>query len=399
MPETPALPTFTMEFEPATIEHLGLKLYVSLPPVIGELVSNAWDADSDKVEITLPDGPIIPQSEVIVRDYGEGMEETEVQNAYLRIGRNRREETGKSATQGKGRPLMGRKGIGKLSAFGIASELEVRTVKNRKAICIRLNFDDMKACPKSKPYNPQVIAERSGSTSDPAGTEVRIRKLHRKRAIDKDGLRKQLARRFTVIDRDFTVLVNGEQITANDRRLRDDCRKAWDVTELPSGRTVDSAAGWEVSGWMGIVEKSSQTDRGVDIFAKGKAVELDTMFGLKTTHIQFARAYLVGEIHADFLDGDEDNISTARNSAQWESDAGQKLQEWGTAAVKFVFEQWLELQRKAKETKIRRTADFETWLATRTTREQKVANKLIKAIVDDTNIEPESAGPLLEIVK
>lgn len=137
----------------------------------------------------------------------------------------------------------------------------------------------------------------------------------------------------------------------------------------------------------------------MDIFAHGKAVELDTMFGLKTTHIQFARAYLVGEIHADFLDGDEDNISTGRNSAHWESDAGQKLQDWGMEAVKYVFEQWLALQRQEKETKIKRTADFDKWLATRTPREQKVANKLIKTIVDDSNIEPESAGPLLEIIK
>jgi hypothetical protein len=45
---------FTMVFEPTTIEHLGLKLYSSLPPVIGELVSNAWDAEADKVWITIP---------------------------------------------------------------------------------------------------------------------------------------------------------------------------------------------------------------------------------------------------------------------------------------------------------------------------------------------------------
>ena len=107
----------------------------------------------------------------------------------------------------------------------------------------------------------------------------------------------------------------------------------------------------------------------------------------------------MGEIHADFLDGDEDNISTGRNSAHWESDAGQKLQDWGMEAVKYVFEQWLALQRQEKETKIKRTADFDKWLATRTPREQKVANKLIKTIVDDANIEPESAGPLLEIIK
>jgi len=388
-----------MEFEPATIEHLGLKLYVSLPPVIGELVSNAWDADSDKVAITFPEGPITPASEVVVKDYGTGMDAKEVQDAYLRIGRNRRQETGETTSLDKGRALMGRKGIGKLSAFGIASELEVRTIKKGNAICIRLNFDDMKACPKGKNYEPHLVPDRSGATNEGDGTEVRVRKLHRKRTIDKEAMRKQLARRFTIIGNDFTVFLNGDEVTPSDRRLRNDCRKSWDASEVPGGNVVDASAGWKLSGWIGIVEKSSQTDRGVDIFAHGKAVELDTMFGLRTTHIQFARAYLVGEVHADFLDGEEDNISTGRNSAHWESDAGQKLQDWGMQAVKYVFEQWLELQRKEKETKIKKTADFDKWLATRSPREQKVANKLIKIIVEDANIEPESAGPLLEIIK
>ena len=54
-------------------QHLGLKLYSSLPPVIAELVSNAWDADAKKVEITFPSGTLSPASEVVVRDYGIGM--------------------------------------------------------------------------------------------------------------------------------------------------------------------------------------------------------------------------------------------------------------------------------------------------------------------------------------
>ena len=49
---------FVMPFEAMTIEHLGLKLYSKLPPVISELVSNAYDADSPKVEISLPSGEI-----------------------------------------------------------------------------------------------------------------------------------------------------------------------------------------------------------------------------------------------------------------------------------------------------------------------------------------------------
>src|SRR5947209_4382410 len=110
------LPKFTMEFEPTTIEHLGLKLYSSLPPVIAELVSNAWDADATRVDITFPTGPLTPASEVVVRDYGSGMEATAIQEEYLRIGRNRRREKGTDRSPG-GRKVTGSKGLGKLSAF------------------------------------------------------------------------------------------------------------------------------------------------------------------------------------------------------------------------------------------------------------------------------------------
>jgi len=398
------LPKFTMPFEPMTIEHLGLKLYTFLPPVIGELISNAWDADADKVEIILPQGKINEDSEVILRDYGShsGMNEKSLQNCYLPIGRNCRNGMERNGTEHYRRAIMGRKGIGKLSAFGVAREMEIRTIKEGKAICILLNFDDMKKWPKGEDYEPTVIPERTGETDEPNGTEIRLRKLHRTSPIDENDIRRGIARRYTVIDKKFQVIINGKPITHEDRRLKEECRKngSWDVQSIPDlGNIIDETNGWKVDGWVGIVEKSSQTERGVDIFVRGKAAELETMFGLKTTHIQFARAYVVGEIHADFLDSEEDNISTGRNSVHWESDAGEKLKIWGQKALMFAFKEWLNLQRHEKEEKIIKTGEFDKWLSSRTAREQKVAKKLVKAIVDDQNIEPESSGPLLEIIK
>jgi hypothetical protein len=391
---------FIMEFEPSTIEHLGLKLYHHLPPVIGELISNSWDADAKKVEITLPQGEITESSEVVVKDYGGhvGMDAKTIQRAYLPIGRNCREESGKDRTK-NGRLIMGRKGIGKLSAFGVASVLEVRTIKNGYAICIKLDYEQMKAWPPGKPYEPEIVRNRCGETHDLDGTEIRIKKLHRKGSMDEESMRRGLARRFNVFGRGFEVVLNGKPITRKDRRLKTACKKTWAVKNLPGEGIIDVTEGWKVKGWIGIVEKTSQTERGVDIFVRGKTAELETMFGLKTTHIQFARAYVVGEIDANFLDADEDNVTTGRNAVQWDSIPGQKLESWGQKALIFVFEQWLKLQHKEKEEKIVKTADFDRWLLTRNSRERKVAEKLIRTIVEDPNIEPESAGPLLNIIK
>lgn len=38
-------------FDINTIDHLGVKLYSTIPPMIAELVSNAWDADANNVHI------------------------------------------------------------------------------------------------------------------------------------------------------------------------------------------------------------------------------------------------------------------------------------------------------------------------------------------------------------
>jgi len=257
----------------------------------------------------------------------------------------------------------------------------------------------MRTCPKGQPYEPEIVAGKSGKTADASGTTVTISSLRRQKAISPTYISMELARRFRFIGSDFCVLINSQPIKESERRRKADCREAWDTDELVVGSVVDATADWKVQGWIGILDKSSQTDRGVDIFARGKAVELDTMFNLKTTHVQFARAYVVGEVNAEFLDAEEDRISTARNSVNWETEAGQKLQEWGEKALKDVFERWLQRQRKDKETKLVKTGNFDEWLASRTTREQKVAKRLVKVIVDDPNIEPESAGPLLEIIK
>ena len=387
-----------MRFNPSTIEHLGLRLYASLPPVIGELVSNAWDADATEVEITVPDGALTDLMEVVVKDDGRGMNGDELQDAYLEIGRDRRAADGSDRSP-TGRHVTGRKGLGKLSAFGVATELEIRTVRDGSALAIRLNYDDMKAVARGHEYEPSVVTERSGPTDEANGTEIRLRKLRKRRPIGLDWVRRELARRFTFIGEQFVVRVNGTEIAATDRRLRADCETSWDVEDLPRKGVIDERDGRRVTGWIGLLRNASQTERGVDIFARDKAVALNSMFNLSTTHAQFARAYVVGELHAEFLDEDEDLITTARSDAQWDSTAGEQLQEWGGEALKFVFSEWNRLRREAKESVITKNADFEAWLATRSEREQRIARRIVRALVENDEIDADAAKPLIDVVK
>lgn len=392
---------FTMQFEPMTIEHLGLRLYNSLPPVITELVSNAYDADSKSVEISLPTGEINATSEVIVRDYGHGMNETAIQSEYLPIGRNRRGDDSTLAMSKSGkRQVTGRKGLGKLSCFGIAEEMEVRSVVGGKAITLRLNYAKMKSWPAGTPYEPEIVSERTGTTKDKDGVEIRMRNLRRKYKISDDSIRQGLAKRLDFIGPKFVVKVNGSGIKPGDRVSRNQCEDgwSWDLTELPHGDVVGE--GLKVSGWIGFLDEASSTGRGVDIFAHGKAAELGSFFNFPSTHAQFPRSYLVGHINADFLDeSGGDLIGTARNEVLWELPAAHDLQVWGEKTLQWAFQQWLELRKKKKKARILKIGKFDEWLKTRDERERKAAQRMVNFLVDDDRIDADTAEPLLEIVK
>lgn len=392
---------FHMQFEPMTIEHLGLRLYSTLPPVLAELVSNAFDAESPKVEVFFPTDPITPTTEVVIRDYGHGMSADELEDEYLPIGRNRRGPDSRTVKSKHGRrTVTGRKGLGKLSSFGIAEEMEIRSIRESDAWTLRLNYEEMKRWAlhhPGAPYEPTVVAERTGRTNEPDGVELRLRKLRRTRRIDEDGVRHGLAYRLDMIGGSFQVLINGVPIKPGDRARRGDCDQSWDLAKTPVGNTLETRD--VVQGWIGFVPGASQTGRGVDIFAHGKAAELASFFNYSTTHAQFARAHLVGEVHADFLDGDEDLIATARNSVVWEAPAAQALQVWGQGLLRWAFEQWLAERRKAKEEEITREAGFDIWLESRQPSEQKAAKRMLRILAEDENLDPASAKPLLEIVK
>ena len=394
---------FHMKFEPMTIEHLGLRLYSTLPPVLAELVSNAFDAESPTVEVQFPTDQVTPTTEVVVRDFGHGMSPDELEEEYLPIGRNRRGEDSRNAKSKNGkRTVTGRKGLGKLSSFGIAEEMEIRSVKDGEAWTLKLNYQAMKKWARKRPgtpYEPEIVASRTGATKDHDGVEVRLRKLHRTRSIDEKVIRHGLAERLHVIGPKFKVTLNGHEIKASDRTRRKDCvdGQSWDVGDTPGGDSLGT--GLRVAGWIGFVPRAAQTGRGVDIFAHGKAAELESFFNLSSTHAQFARAHVVGEIEADFLDGAEDLIATARNSVVWESPAAQALQAWGQKLLVWAFEQWLNERRKEKEERITKEAGFDVWLKSRQPSEQRAAKKMLKILIDDESLDPVSARPLLEIIK
>ena len=102
-------PKFQMSINLQVLNHLGLNLYSNTSAVLSEVVANAWDADAKEVHIS------IDSDSITIIDNGTGMDLSDINNKYLTVGYQKRSESGLSPILH--RPVMGRKGIGKLSLY------------------------------------------------------------------------------------------------------------------------------------------------------------------------------------------------------------------------------------------------------------------------------------------
>ena len=340
---------YRMEFDVGTIKHLGLQMYSTLPPIIGELVANAWDANATKVEITIPEGQINEQSsEIIIKDNGLGMSDQDVRDKYLIVGRDRREkEQSEETPPPYKRKIMGRKGIGKFSAFGIAKEIVIESVKDSDVSHFQMNYDELLKEEKKReiefpPLEPTETVSK--------GTKITLRYItkFKTRSIQIKTIRRRLARRFSVIgpQQNFEIIINNEPISVEERDLKRSLEK--DINGKPylweyNNEEIQSETGWQVSGWIGALNRSSpgidDIDRGIVLMARGKLVQEPFVFEAVVGQ-QYALSYLVGELHVEFVDEVEDTIGTTRNSLVWDTEPNIALKEWGIKQMNKIAREW-----------------------------------------------------------
>lgn len=118
---------FTFNISLSVLNHLGRNLYRSFITVLGEAISNAWDADANNVWIYINR----EENYLVIKDDGVGMTEEDFQNKFLKIGYSKRKH-GDDHTKGdndtnSNRPFIGRKGIGKLALLSCAKKISIIT--------------------------------------------------------------------------------------------------------------------------------------------------------------------------------------------------------------------------------------------------------------------------------
>ncbi|MEU3286706.1 ATP-binding protein [Streptomyces longwoodensis] len=358
-----------IDFHGRVIEHLGIDMYQSPVAAIAELVSNSWDADANSVKVKLPNN-LAASSEIIIADDGEGMTLQQCQDRYLKVGYNRRKDRQSELTLG-GRPVMGRKGIGKFAGFGIADLVLVETVSKETGERTVFELDVARLTGESDEYASETlldveVIEYSGPDESKRlqhGTTIYLRNLTLKKRPNKDQFRVSMARRFLLLERadEFKVIVNGEPISIEEDvekiqfSFPADYSKAempdalqiedgWGVEELANGEKIR----WQFHFYRDPIHEEELA--GISIFSHHKLSQRPFLFNLSGGFGgQQGTSYLSGRIEADFIDDQEkDLISTERQRINWEADATLPLFEWGQGRVKSLLKIWQERRAESK---------------------------------------------------
>ncbi|MFG1785828.1 ATP-binding protein [Rhodococcus oryzae] len=362
---------YVMSISLNVLNHLGLNLYSNVPSVLSEVVANAYDADAETVKVEIDH----VRRQIIIHDDGEGMTLANVNDRYLNVGYQRREDS-RSVTPRFGRKVMGRKGIGKLSLFSIANTVEVHTARDGEKNALQMTVAGIKAAigaetphAQSRPYRPTKL--------DPSvvdferGTRIVLTDLKKSLTNVAAGLRKRLARRFSILGPEFSfqLYINEEEVTVLDRDYFHKLQYVWGYGEQEDAEAVfkcctkatqthwvetELVGGGRVSGWIGTVEHAGELKdpdgdnlNSILLMVRGKLAHEDLLEEFNEGKV--FRAYLIGEIHADFLDSDDRaDIATSSRQRIIEDDVRyQELLEWLRKEVTKIGSSWTGFRTKA----------------------------------------------------
>ncbi|MDE0356990.1 MAG: ATP-binding protein [Gammaproteobacteria bacterium] len=376
---------YSMRISWLTIDKLGVKLYDKVSAVIAELIANAYDADATEVTVQAPMGQFLATRaggavsdkgfDIQVVDNGIGMTPLQVQEFFLVVGAERRRDAKRgSLSRVHRRKVMGRKGVGKLAPFGICKTIEVISAggdlvggdgaepvaRGYLTSHIMLDYDAIVALGNEpdERYKP-TVGDRDETYSSQSGTRILLKDFNFRKVPDIDVLGRQLAQRFGIKSRNWQIqLVDNTKSDASPQTVG-----AFDITTMPNtrltfrqDRTVlgpdgnpedGLSAGFDhedmfrpVTGWMAYSKAPYRDDlmAGVRIYCRGKIAAQTSIFNQRAgfTGEHNIRSYLVGELHADWLDEDEDLIQTDRRDILWSDELAAAFQAWGQRIVKRI---------------------------------------------------------------
>lgn len=348
---------YKMTISRTTIDKLGVKMYDSPSAVVSELIANCYDADAELVTVNIPlgkwlatlkGGKLVDRGfEITIVDDGHGMTPDVINDFYLKVGTNpRRDKKRGPRTLEKGRLRIGRKGIGKLAPFGICKKIEVitaggkKTAKGYETAHFIMDYEKINQ-ETDEEYYP-IPGKLNHTFSPKRGTTIRGFDFHHRRTPDVDTFHRQVARRFGLEQKDFKIMINdivtGSSSPVGELSVDIDEETKIVIDDIPV--KLDDGTILPVRGWVAYAKDSYPNEEvaGIRIYSRGKFVSNAGIFGLRSgfTGEYTIRSYVVGVIHADWLDSDgyEDLIRSDRQDILWASERGQAFKTWGQELIK-----------------------------------------------------------------
>lgn len=390
---------FTFNISLSVLNHLGRNLYRNFITVLGEAISNSWDADAKNVWIYIDRD----KNYLIIKDDGQGMSSDDFQNKFLKIGYSKRKD-GVDKTESR-RPFIGRKGIGKLALLSCAKRIHiVSKTKNTDFVGGIIDNRELDNAINDD-LNPQqypledlnLDVFNSLKENFEKGTIIYFEDINDGIRNRVEYIRKLIALffRFSLIDDSFKIHLNDDPITLNELNdLSLNTQFVWQINSIddPYLKEKISAtnehikqynkveSSFAISGFIASVEKPShlkikQTTETVtvDLYVNGRLREKDLLKHIPSTRV--VESYLYGQIHFNSLDGDTDRFTSSREGVISDDPLFKSFLKELNNIVQKLMKDWDDWRRKLNQ-----DGDPDD---TRITRKERKSRELFNTVVDD----------------
>lgn len=388
--------TYNFNISLSILNHLGRNLYRSFITVLGEAISNSWDADANNVYITIDRD----KQRLVIIDDGVGMNENDFQNKFLKIGYSKRKENN-THTQ-SGRPFIGRKGIGKLALLSCAENITILTktkesnitggVIDNSALDYAIQDDVSSNEYKLNIPTDETFAEYTSLIGE-NGTVILFEGI-------KDGIRNRvdyirklvaLYFRFSLKDPTFNIYLNKEIISLKElESIKEQTQFVWQINNITDPYIVNkedfvktkmlNIPNQGINGFIASVTTPSDlkikgTDEKItiDLYVNGRLREKDILRHIPTARI--VESYLYGQIHFDDLDDENDRFTSSREGVVPDDAKFKDLLNQLEAVLKTIINDW-DIWRA----EINQDGDSEN---PRITRKQRKSKELFNVVVED----------------
>ncbi len=185
--------------------------YRSTERATKELIDNAWDADAESVEVTLPEA--MSNDPIIIRDDGSGMTEQELLREYLFIASDRRKRRGELTAKRK-RKVKGKKGIGKFAGLMTANTMKLETWSRGRKCEFSLSAVDFENVSDIEQLPIELIV--SDADESISGTKVTLSNLIQGLSFPNPDKLRQLLLQEYGREEGFKISVNNKNLGVDD---------------------------------------------------------------------------------------------------------------------------------------------------------------------------------------